>query len=70
MALVDPQPEPQELPEEIKQFINTYFERLYGSRCPVCNGNVVSQEQIGRCVYARPCGHRMYQGKPYTFGEK
>lgn len=39
-----------------------YSEKLSHSICPHCNEPIESQFQIGRCVYARPCGHRLYQG--------
>lgn len=31
--------------------------------CWHCKGKVEEVEQIGNCVYARPCGCRAYQGK-------
>lgn len=31
--------------------------------CPQCGEKVDEAEEIGRCVYARPCGCRVYQGK-------
>jgi hypothetical protein len=31
--------------------------------CYTCKEKVESLEQIGRCTYARPCGHRLWQGK-------
>lgn len=30
--------------------------------CAECGAKVASVEQVGRCVYARPCGHRIGQG--------
>jgi hypothetical protein len=33
-----------------------------GNICHVCNGEVTKKVQVGRCVYAEPCGHRLYQG--------
>lgn len=29
--------------------------------CPECK-QPMTKQQIGRCVYASPCGHRLYQG--------
>lgn len=34
-----------------------------GDECPQCGEKVESAEQIGRCVYARPCGCRVGQGE-------
>ena len=31
--------------------------------CYQCGQPIDQLEQVGRCVYARPCGHRLYQGK-------
>ena len=31
--------------------------------CPHCDETVSEAEQIGRCVYARPCGCRVGQGR-------
>ena len=30
--------------------------------CPHCGEHVESMEQVGRCVYSRPCGCRQFQG--------
>lgn len=30
--------------------------------CHVCNAKVEKEVQVGCCVYAEPCGHRLYQG--------
>lgn len=30
--------------------------------CIHCGEDIDELEQIGRCVYARPCGHRQFQG--------
>lgn len=31
--------------------------------CGICAEDVESYEQVGRCVYADPCGHRQGQGR-------
>lgn len=31
--------------------------------CPHCGRLIQSMDQVGRCVYARPCGCRQYQGR-------
>lgn len=42
--------------------MNAYFEALAKGLCPVCNQPVEKEQQIGRCVYALPCNHRLFQG--------
>lgn len=41
-----------------------------GERCIHCDAPLESLEQVGRCVYARPCGCRQYQGKVPTKASK
>ncbi len=36
---------------------------LEEGRCPHCEQVVERERQVGPCVYAEPCGHRMYQGR-------
>lgn len=31
--------------------------------CPHCKTPIQHWQQIGRCVYAEPCGDRLYQGR-------
>ena len=31
--------------------------------CPHCEDRIEKFEQVGSCVYAMPCGHRLYQGR-------
>lgn len=35
---------------------------LVGTTCPHCGKGIDRMEQVGECVYARPCGCRQYQG--------
>lgn len=37
--------------------------RLEAGLCPHCGAKVEQERQVGPCVYAEPCGHRMYQGR-------
>lgn len=57
----------RELSEEdmelIGEAVKHYFECLHAGICHVCGVKVENQIQVGRCVYADPCGHRLYQGK-------
>lgn len=36
---------------------------LAAGKCPDCGAGVDRREQVGKCVYARPCGHRLGQGR-------
>lgn len=35
---------------------------LVGEMCPHCGAHIDHMEQVGACVYARPCNCRQYQG--------
>lgn len=42
----------------------THALRLLGSGfCPHCHAKIEREQQVGRSVYAVPCGHRLYQGR-------
>jgi hypothetical protein len=34
---------------------------LAGDTCPWCGAAIAERKQEGRCVYAEPCGCRLYQ---------
>ena len=38
------------------------FENRETEDCPQCSKHVDKLEQVGRCVYARPCNCRVWQG--------
>ena len=40
-----------------------YLADLDANTCPFCGEAIAKREQVGRCVYASPCGHRLYQGR-------
>lgn len=42
--------------------VERWLHKLRSNVCPHCDAPIAQQEQVGRCVYARPCGHRLYQG--------
>lgn len=48
---------------EIQTFIKVFFDDLKRGVCPHCQTAIEKRQQVGRCVYAEPCGHRLYQGK-------
>ncbi len=39
-----------------------YWDNIQKGICPRCN-QPMTLEQKGRCVYAIPCNHRLYQGR-------
>lgn len=39
------------------------FESRSSEDCPHCGQHVTGLKQVGRCVYARPCGCRLWQGR-------
>lgn len=49
--------------------LNNFTERQT-EECPHCKQHVDSLEQVGRCVYANPCGCRVYQGRVPAFWER
>lgn len=58
-------PTPEEDAErerQMKRDVEEYFAAIDDNRCPHCGADVLKRQQVGRCVYARPCGHRLYQG--------
>jgi hypothetical protein len=40
----------------------TKFDRRESEDCPHCKQHVERLEKVGRCVYARPCNCRVWQG--------
>lgn len=52
------------LPAEKKftRMVQIVIERDRAGLCFECGVKIVSGEQVGRCWYARPCGHRQGQG--------
>lgn len=46
---------------ESEAHIKAYFEDIHNGICPICK-KPITKKQVGRCVYADPCGHRLYQG--------
>ena len=60
-------PTPEEVEQQAKareqRVIDYIIEVSLGTTCPICHQPIQSKVQIGRSVYARPCQHRLYQGK-------
>lgn len=51
--------EPEGLPESVIKAL----ERIATGYCPHCCVDIEKEETVGRCVYIKPCGHRLGQGK-------
>lgn len=45
------------------EFMKKFQADLDNDICPHCGQAIARYEQVGRCVYGRPCGCRLYQGK-------
>lgn len=59
-------PTPEEVAEEKRKLMEAVaaLERCYIDWvCPTCHAEVLNERQVGRCAYADPCGHRLYQGR-------
>lgn len=55
--------EKRELTPEQEAAIAAFIQELTdGKTCPHCHAPIKQRYQLGRCVYAKPCGHRQYQG--------
>jgi len=48
---------------EINQWIAQMIERQNNDQCIHCGAKIERKEQIGRCIYAFPCGCRQGQGE-------
>ncbi len=42
--------------------LKRFMDNLAQNLCPECHNYIVGRRQVGRCVYALPCNHRLYQG--------
>lgn len=47
--------------DEIGARARAHFQKLAQNVCPQCD-QPMTKTQIGPCVYASPCGHRLYHG--------
>lgn len=59
-------PTPEELKAEeeaVNQMVAQFLTDLASNVCPHCKQPIERKVQIGRCVYAEPCNHRLYQGE-------
>lgn len=49
--------------EEMYDLYVKHVEQVRNDVCPHCQARIENMRQVGRCVYASPCGHRLYQGR-------
>jgi hypothetical protein len=49
--------------QAVEDALRRFTQRLVDGQCPHCGQAVEQERQVGSCVYAEPCGHRMYQGR-------
>lgn len=59
-------PTPEEIKahdEEVAALLQEFARKLENNICPQCDRPIERKEQVGRCVYALPCHHRLYQGR-------
>jgi len=53
----------QDLTPEQSEYIRNFIETLMaGKNCPHCQEPILYKRQVGCCVYASPCGCRLYHG--------
>jgi hypothetical protein len=52
-------------PDPILENFNLRLELIDNGLCPDCKQPML-QKQVGKCVYASPCGHRLFQGRAKT----
>ncbi len=53
----------QQYEVKVKAQVEDWIGKLKANICPHCNQPIQHKRQAGRCVYAEPCGHRLYQGR-------
>lgn len=59
-------PTPEQAREEAdkwEKLVEEATRRIKEGLCHECGAKVEKKVQVGRCVYAEPCGHRLYQGR-------
>lgn len=54
--------DPISFDQETADFVKEYFADIDADICPECKQPIANQRQVSCCVYAEPCGHRLYHG--------
>jgi hypothetical protein len=52
----------EEMPPDVALALKSHLENIASGICPFCQAKIEDKKQVGRCVYALPCYHRLYQG--------
>ena len=52
--------------QQARESLERYLGKIAENICPHCETPITEQVQVGRCAYAKPCGHRLFQGKAKT----
>lgn len=55
--------EAEEKERRVHESLRLWSADLAADICPHCKTPITLYAQVGRSVYADPCGHRLYQGK-------
>ena len=54
--------EEHERNRQIAEWLTAWIASINAGACPECSTPMI-RRQVGRSVYAHPCGHRLYQGR-------
>jgi hypothetical protein len=54
--------EQEQMEADAKQHVRDFFTKIEQGICPECD-QPMTKKQVGPCVYAEPCAHRLYQGR-------
>ena len=46
---------------QLRAVLDAFNNAAPGKPCPHCGATITAMEQVGRCSYMRPCGHRLGQ---------
>ncbi len=59
-----------EAEDRMMAYAAAMMEKLADGICCHCDTPIEEEIQDGRCVYALPCEHRLFQGEPYGMRTK
>jgi hypothetical protein len=55
--------EEQRLDQALREYLGTFAARQHRGECGHCGTPMEAKVQVGRCIYAQPCGCRVGQGR-------
>lgn len=44
------------------KWLKEFLAKLENNICPSCDAVIEKKIEVKPCIYAEPCGHRLYQG--------